>query len=63
MENLRDILRDALAAAKESGLWQRFGLKEKKELVRYFFHYGTSRPCRRKDGNMVASIQKRRFLW
>jgi hypothetical protein len=40
MENLKNILRDAIAVAKETGLWQKFTLKEKESIVRYFYSFG-----------------------
>jgi hypothetical protein len=41
MENLRDILRDAIAVAKQSGIWQKFTLREKEDVVKYFYRIQT----------------------
>lgn len=39
---LRDILRDTIVAAKETGIWQLLSLKEKEEVVKYFLlHYNS----------------------
>lgn len=37
LEKLREIMKDSIAVAKETGLWQRFTLREKEALVRYFY--------------------------
>lgn len=37
MEDLRGIIRDAIEAAKECGLWQTLSLKEKESVVKYFY--------------------------
>jgi hypothetical protein len=37
MEDLRGIIRDAIEAAKDSGLWQDLSLKEKQSIVKYFY--------------------------
>jgi hypothetical protein len=38
MEDLRGIIRDAIEAAKESGLWQCLSLKEKESVVKFIYH-------------------------
>lgn len=39
---LRDILRDAIDAAKESGIWQLLTAEEKEDVVTYFLReYGS----------------------
>jgi hypothetical protein len=37
MEDLRGIIRDAIEAAKESGLWQCLSLKEKESVVKFIY--------------------------
>lgn len=37
MEGIKDILREAIGLAKKTGLWQMFSLKEKEDMVRYFY--------------------------
>jgi hypothetical protein len=39
---LRDILRDAIEMAKETGIWQLLTLREKQEVVRYFLLHSDS---------------------
>ncbi len=40
MEKLKDILRESIVMAKETGLWQKLDLRERKKLVAYFYsHY------------------------
>ncbi|MBI4688648.1 MAG: hypothetical protein HY754_00010 [Nitrospirae bacterium] len=37
MNDLQDLLRDAIDAAKKSGVWQILTLDEKKSVVEYFY--------------------------
>ncbi len=37
MQDLKGIIRDAIEAAKESGLWDSFSLKEKESVVKFLY--------------------------
>lgn len=38
MDSLREILEGSIEVARDAGLWQRFTLAEKENLIRYFRH-------------------------